>query len=148
MKSEAGCYSIDDLKNDGTAAWQGVRNYQARNFMMNDTHVGDLVLFYHSSSKPTGVYGLATVAAKSHVDETQFNTKDDHYDKKATKEKPIWYCVDIAYVQKFKEPITLDQIKFDPKLDGMMVRSRGSRLSIQPVSKMHYTHIVEMAGML
>jgi predicted RNA-binding protein with PUA-like domain len=143
MKSEGRCYSIDDLKRDKKTPWGGVRNYQARNFMVRDMKKGDLVLFYHSNSQPSGVYGIAKIASAAHPDETQFDKKDEHYDLKAVKEKPVWYCVDVAFVKKFKNPISLDAIKFNPKLEGMMVRMKGSRLSIQPVSEKHFRHITE-----
>lgn len=146
MKSEGDCYSIDDLKADKKTAWTGVRNYMARNFMVRDMAVGDQVLFYHSSSEPTGVYGLAKVVANAHVDETQFDKKDEHYDPKATREKPIWQCVDVAFVRKFSAPITLHELKLDPKLSGMMVLQKGSRLSIQPVSKEHFDRIVTLTN--
>jgi predicted RNA-binding protein with PUA-like domain len=143
LKSEGNCYSIDDLKRDKRTAWTGVRNYMARNFMVRDMQVGDQVLFYHSSSEPTGVYGLAKVAGAAHPDMTQFNKKDDHYDPKATKEKPIWHCVDVAFIKKLKAPVSLQELKLDPNLEGMLVRERGSRLSIQPVSEKHFTYIVK-----
>lgn len=147
IKSEASCYSIDDLKRDQKTAWTGVRNYQARNFM-RAMRPGDRVLFYHSSGTsdmPTGVYGLARVAAAAHTDETQFDKHDDHYDPKSTREKPIWECADMAFVKKFKNPVTLTQIKFEPALSGIMVAQHGSRLSVQPVSENHYQQIVSMA---
>jgi predicted RNA-binding protein with PUA-like domain len=143
MKSEGSCYSIDDLKRDKKTPWGGVRNYQARNFMMRDMDVGDMVLFYHSNDKPSGVYGIGKVVSEAHYDETQFDANDEHFDSKATREKPIWHCVDVAFVSKFKIPISLDTIKFDPKLEGMIVRNRGSRLSIQPVLEKHFLHIQE-----
>ncbi len=147
MKSEASCYSIDDLKKDKNTAWTGVRNYQARNFM-RAMHVGDLVLFYHSNGttkEPTGVYGVAKVCAVAHADETQFDKKDDHYDTKATRVQPIWECVDIAFVKQFKSPVRLDEIKFEPQLSGMMVVQRGSRLSVQPVAERHFKIITQMS---
>jgi predicted RNA-binding protein with PUA-like domain len=140
LKTEPNGYSIDDLKRDKKTPWGGVRNYQARNFMMQ-MQKGDLVLFYHSSCKPAGVYGIGRVASAAHPDETQFDAKSEYFDPKATKEKPVWYCADVAFVKKFKNPITLEMIKFDPKLEGMLVRARGSRLSIQPVSQKHFKHI-------
>ncbi len=146
MKSEGSCYSIDDLKRDKKTAWTGVRNYQARNFMRN-MELGDQVFFYHSNGtpkEPNGIYGLAKVSAKVHADESQFDKKDDHYDPKATHEKPIWECVDISFVKKFKEPVTLEQIKFEPGLSGMMLIQKGSRLSVQPVSERHYKIIIDM----
>jgi predicted RNA-binding protein with PUA-like domain len=148
IKSEAGCYGIDDLKKDKKTSWAGVRNYQARNFMMKGMEVGDGVLFYHSNGtkeNPAGVYGLAKVASKAYADETQFNKKDDHYDIKATKENPIWYCVDMAFVKKFKEPVLLFEIKIDPAFAGMPLLARGQRLSIMPVSKKHFENIVMLA---
>ena len=141
MKTEGGCYSIDDLKRDKTTAWEGVRNYMARNFMVRDMSLGDLVLFYHSSSDPTGIFGIAKVVKSAHPDESQFNKKDEHYDPKATREKPIWQCVDVAFVEKWKEPVTLLRMRLDPKLDGMVLLQRGSRLSIQPVSEKHFLHV-------
>lgn len=148
LKSEASCYSIDDLKHDKKTAWTGVRNYQARNFMC-DMNTGDLVLFYHSNgtpAEPTGVYGIAKVCTKAHPDETQFDKKDDHYDPKATRAKPIWECVDVQFVKKFTHPVTLLEIKFEPNLKGIMVTQKGSRLSIQPVSEKHFNEIVQLAS--
>jgi predicted RNA-binding protein with PUA-like domain len=143
LKSEGDCYSIDDLKRDKTTAWTGIRNYQARNFMRDDMKKGDLALFYHSSSKPTGVYGLAKISANAHSDDTQFSAKDDHYDPTSKKEDPRWMCVDVTFMKKFDEPVTLEEIKHDPNLAGMMVREQGSRLSVQPVSEKHFKYIVE-----
>ena len=145
MKSEPTCYSIDDLKNDKTEPWSGVRNYQARNFMRDDMEIGDKVLFYHSSCKVPAVVGLAKVCSKAYLDATALDKKDEHYDSKHTKDKPIWFNVDVSFVKKFEKDVTLDQIKFNPKLKGIMVSQRGSRLSIQPVSERHYEEIVRMA---
>jgi predicted RNA-binding protein with PUA-like domain len=147
IKSEGDCYSIDDFKKDRRTPWEGIRNYQARNYMTRDMKVGDLVLYYHSISEPTGVYGIAKVVSKAHPDESQFNKKDDMtFDSKATKEKPIWYCVDMAFVEKFKRPVSLVEIKKDPKLEGMVVRAKGSRLSVQPVSEKHFIHIRKLGS--
>ncbi len=145
MKSEADCYSIDDLKKDKSTSWGGVRNYQARNFMMRDMSVGDVVFFYHSGGTkeiPAGIYGLATVSKLAHPDITQFDKKNDHYDPKTTKEKPIWYCVDIKFSKKLKNPMTLAEVKFDPNLSGIMLAQTGSRLSIQPVSQKHGEYLI------
>lgn len=146
IKSEGACYSIDDLKRDKKTAWTGIRNYQARNFMRDDIRVGDLVLFYHSNGtpqSPSGIYGIAKVTSKPHPDETQFDKTDMHFDPKTKEGMPIWACVDMAFVKKFKEPISLDQIKSDRYLDGMEVRRTGSRLSVQPVSPKHYAYITQ-----
>lgn len=146
IKSEGDCYSIDDLKKDKKISWTGIRNYQARNFMRDDMKVGDLCLFYHSNGStesPTGIYGIAKVASAPHADETQFDKKDDHYDPKSKKENPTWVCVDMAFVRKFKAPVSLGDLKREKSLDGMEVRKQGSRLSIQPVSEKHFTYITE-----
>lgn len=142
IKSEGECYSIDDLKRDKKTAWAGVRNYQARNFMRDKMQVGDIALFYHSEGNPSGIYGLAKVVSKPHPDLTAQDVKDEHYDSKATKENPIWYCVDFAFIKKFKNHMSLAEIKGNPKLSQMIVAQRGSRLSITPVSKTHFDYIV------
>lgn len=146
VKSEESCYSIDDLKKDKKTSWTGIRNYQARNFMRDAMKIGDLVLFYHSSSDPTGVVGISKVASSAYGDMTSLDKKDDHYDPKSTKEKPIWVGFDLAFVQKLKNPVTLTQIKFDSKLEGIMVSKVGSRLSVQPVSKAHFNRILQLGG--
>ncbi len=146
IKSEGDCYSIDDLKRDKRTEWTGVRNYQARNFMRDGMHVGDLVLFYHSSAEPNGVYGIAKVVEAAHADKTQFDKKDQHYDPKSKKDAPQWVCVTVGFVKKFKEPVSLALIKFDQNLSGMMVRERGSRLSVQPVSEKHFKYIEKLAA--
>lgn len=147
IKSEGACYSIDDLKRDKKTPWEGVRNYQARNFMMNGMSVGDLALFHHSNGNdksPTGIYGIAKVVSKPHPDLSAQDKSHEHYDPKATKEKPIWYCVDFAYVKKFKRPLSLLEIKNDDVLKHMVVAQRGSRLSITPVSEIQFERIVEI----
>lgn len=146
VKSEESCYSIDDLKKDKKTAWTGIRNYQARNFIRDSMKVKDLVLFYHSSSEPTGVAGVSKVLSKPYADATAQNKKDDHHDPRSTKENPIWYCFDLGFVSKFKNIVTLSQIKFDPKLDGIAVAQQGSRLSVQPVSEKHFNRILELGS--
>jgi predicted RNA-binding protein with PUA-like domain len=144
VKTEPTAYSIDDLARDARTAWEGVRNYQARNFM-RDMRTGDLVLFYHSSCEVPGVYGIAKVVAPAHPDRSQFNAKDSHFDPKATKEKPIWECVDIAFVQKLAQPVPLVAIKRERALKGMVLVQPGSRLSVQPVTKDQFECIRAMA---
>ena len=145
VKSEASCYSIDDFKKDKKTEWTGIRNYQARNFMRDSMQVGDPVLFYHSSSEPNAVVGVAKVVKAAHPDVTALDKKDDHHDPKSTKENPIWYCVDLGFVEKFKIPLTLSQIKFRNELSDMMLVQTGSRLSVQPVSEKNFKKIVELA---
>lgn len=142
LKSEGDTYPITALKKDGTTPWTGVRNYRARNIMRDEMRVGDLCLFYHSSSDPMGVFGVAKVASKPYPDPTQFDKKSEYYDAKASREKPIWYLVDVAYVRTLRRPVTLSEIKADPALSGMML-TKPVRLSIQPVSPAHYAYIVE-----
>ena len=144
MKSEGDCYPISQLKEDKVTPWSGVRNYQARNFM-KEMKVGDMVLFYHSSTKPIGIYGLAKVVKGAHADITALNKRDDHYDERSTPEKPIWECVDVAYVKTFKEPVTMDEMKRHPELCAMGVFQRGSRLSVMPVAEKEYNFIISLA---
>ncbi len=146
VKSEPEVYSIDNLKKDKTTWWECVRNYQARNFMMNDMKVGDEVLFYHSNAEPTGIFGVAQVSKPASPDQTQFDKKSEYFDKKATKEKPIWYCVEIKYKSHLDRPITLSEIKTDKALGDMLVIKRGQRLSIQPVTKKNFEYIVSVTG--
>jgi predicted RNA-binding protein with PUA-like domain len=145
VKTEPGSYSIADLKRDKRVAWEGVRNYQARNFM-RDMKVGELVLFYHSSAEVVGVYGVAKVEAAAHADASQFDKKDSHFDPKATAAKPIWECVDLGFVEQFKEPIPLGALRAEPALRGMLLLQQGSRLSVMPVSEREFKHIRELAA--
>ncbi|MFA6050786.1 MAG: EVE domain-containing protein [Candidatus Paceibacterota bacterium] len=145
IKTEAECYSIDDLKRDRRIPWEGVRNYTARNFMRDSMKVGDIALFYHSNTD-MGIYGLAKVVSKPHPDLSAQNKRDEHYDPKATKENPIWYCVDFAFLKKFKTYLSLPDIKADQVLSGMVVAQKGSRLSITPVSEKQYKRILELLG--
>jgi predicted RNA-binding protein with PUA-like domain len=135
MKSEPGTYSIADLKRDGTTCWEGVRNYQARNWIRDDMHVGDGVLFYHSQMQPIGIYGIAEVVRTAYPDDTAFDPASKYYDPKSDPANPTWLMVDLAYVATFDPPITLEALKKTPGLDTMMVIQRGSRLSVQPVTR-------------
>lgn len=142
MKSEPESYGIDHLRRDKSTAWNGVRNFQARNYM-REMRAGDQVLFYHSNSKVPGVYGIAKVVKEAYPDPTQFDPKSDYYDKRATEAKPIWDLVNIAFVKKFDVPVTLSDIRIDSSLGKMMILSPGSRLSVTPVSSEHYAIILE-----
>ncbi len=142
IKTEAAMYSIDDLARDKRVPWTGIRNYQARNFIRDGMKVGDLCLFYHSVAEP-GIYGIAKVASKPHADLTAQDKKDEHYDPKSTKENPIWMCVDVQFVKKFKRPVSLVELKAERELGGMLVLAKGSRLSVMPVSERHFKYIVE-----
>jgi len=142
MKSEPDVYSIDDLRRDGKTMWDGVRNYQARNFMRDKMQGGDLVFYYHSNAEPSGIAGIAKVAGKSYPDPTAFDKKDVHFDPKSKKENPTWYLVDIAFVNKFKRFLALEEIKKMNGLEGMLLTQKGSRLSVQPVSEKHWETIL------
>lgn len=141
MKSEPDVYSIDDLARDGQTMWDGVRNYQARNFMRDQMKSGDLVFFYHSNADPSGIAGIAKVSGKSYPDPTAFDKKDVHFDPKSKKEKPTWYLVDLVFYKKFKKFIALDELKKMPYLEGMLLLQKGSRLSVQPVTEKHWNLI-------
>ena len=146
MKSEPDVFSIDQFKKDKTTSWTGVRNYQARNFMMKDMAVGDLVLFYHSKATPPGVAGLGKIVKAAEPDKEQFDKKSEYFDPKATKEKPIWFCVDVGYDSHFKSFVSLQELRDNPKLADMLVLQKGSRLSIQPVEEKHFKEVVKMGG--
>ncbi len=145
IKSEEGCYSIDDFKKDKKVSWEEIRNYQARNYMVRDMSVGDLAFFYHSMGNPTGVAGIAKVSSKPHPDLSQFDKKSEYFDPKSKIENPTWQCVDFSFVEKFPRIVSLEEIKKDKNLSGIVVAAKGSRLSIQPVSEKHFKRIVELS---
>ncbi len=145
MKSEPLRYGIDHLKRDKKTAWTGVRNFQARNYMQKDMRVGDVVLFYHSNCKDPGIYGLAKVIREAYPGPSQFDTTGHYFEPRATKEKPVWYVVDIAFVQKFKTPILLSEIREHSEFSRMMILRPGSRVSITPVDESHARAIIDMA---
>lgn len=144
MKSEPGVYSIDDLKADGETMWDGVRNYQARNFMRDGMKVGDRVLYYHSNASPPGVAGVAEVVKESYPDHTAQDPDSGYFDEKATEDDPRWFMVDIKFVRKLPRMVTLHEMKDDPALNGMVVTG-GSRLSVQPVEKAHFERVLAVA---
>lgn len=144
MKSEPHCYSIDDLKRDGSSQWEGVRNYQARNFMMKDMKLNDTVLFYHSNAKPPGIAGLAKVCKLAYPDYFAWDETSDYYDPRSTPESPIWHMVDVSFIKKFPRELSLHQLKEYPELADMLLLQKGSRLSIQPVKKEHFDFILSL----
>lgn len=141
IKSEPETYGIEHLEADKKTAWTGVRNFLARNYMRDKMRVGDKVLFYHSSCKIPGVYGIAQVASMPYPDPTQFDATSPYFEPRVTREKPVWYVVDIAFVSRLREPYTLTNIRANPKLRSMAILVPGSRLSITPVSAEHFTAI-------
>lgn len=145
MKSEPETYSIEDLKREGKTCWDGVRNYQARNLMRDEMRVGDGVLFYHSREKPMGVYGIAEIVREAYPDDSAFDPQDKHYDPKSDPANPTWMMVDIGYVGTLETPVTLDMLKQTPGLEKMLVIQRGSRLSVQPVTKKEWDIVLGMS---
>jgi predicted RNA-binding protein with PUA-like domain len=143
MKCEPAAYTIDDLERDGSTSWEGVRNYQARNFM-RDMRTGDKVLFYASNADPSGVTGLAEVSREAYPDASATKKGSDYYDPKSTPEEPIWVMVDIAFAGKFAEVVPLETLKKAPGLEKMVVTQKGSRLSVQPVTKSEYDIVVKL----
>ncbi len=144
MKTEPGVYSIDDLRRDGHTAWEGVRNFQARNFLRDAIKKGDEVLFYHSNAEPSGVAGTGRIKKEGTPDSSALDKKDIHFDSRSTREKPIWFMVDVEFTGKFKNFIPLEALKSKKKLSGMLVTQRGSRLSVQPVTRDHFETVVRM----
>lgn len=145
MKTEPGAFSIDDLaaSPDQTTPWDGVRNYQARNFMRDEMRLGDRVLFYHSVKSP-GIVGEAEVVRESYPDFTAWDPEDSHFDPRSTPEKPLWFMVDIRLVQIFSAPLPLKFLRTVSGLEGMELLRKGSRLSVQPVREEEYTRILEL----
>lgn len=140
-KTEPSAFSIEDLRRVGRTAWEGVRNYSARNHL-REAKVGDGVLFYHSSANPTAVVGTAKIVKTAYPDPSQFDPKSDYYDKLAKPEEPRWSLVDIEFVEEFDNPVTLDEMKKMPELKGMVLLKRG-RLSVQPVTAAEWAAIVK-----
>ncbi len=148
FKSEPGEYSFSDLlkEPDRTDYWDGIRNYQVRNMLRDEIKAGDRVLFYHSSARPMAVVGTATVVREAYPDPTAFDPADKHYDPKSNPNAPTWLMVDIKAEQEFARPVTLEEIKQNPKLQDMLLVRRGVRLSIQPVSKEAWDEIVSLGA--
>lgn len=145
MKSEPDVYSIDDLARERVGTWEGVRNFQARNFMRTMRR-GDLALFYHSNAAPPGVVGVMKIAKEAYVDPTQFDPKSPYYDAKSPAAAPRWDRVDVRFVKKLARQITLDELKLDPACAEMLVIRRGMRLSVQPVTPAEFAHVVARGG--
>ena len=138
MKCEPEAYTIDDLARDGVTGWEGVRNYQARNFLRDQMQVGDGVLFYASNASPSGVTGLAEVARSGYPDPCQFQPGHEYFDGKSRPDAPIWFSVDIRFVERFPSIVSLEDLKATRGLEQMQVTRRGNRLSVQPVTKAEF----------
>jgi len=144
MKCEPSAYSIDDLARDGETSWEGVRNYQARNFIRDGMQVGDGVLFYASNAEPSGVTGLAEIARPAYPDAFAWKKGHEYFDPASTPEKPVWYSVDIRFVERFPGMVSLDTLKTTPGLEEMVVTKKGSRLSIQPGTKREFDVVTRL----
>jgi predicted RNA-binding protein with PUA-like domain len=147
MKSEPSVYSIDDLERDGETGWEGVRNYQARNFMREAMRPGDWVLFYHSNAEPPGIAGLARVVSEcAEPDPTQFDPSSPYHDPVSEPDDPRWWMVRVGFVERFARLLPLERLRAEPALAGMALLRRGQRLSVQPVTLAELRRVLELAG--
>lgn len=146
MKSEPTCFSIDDLRNapQQITCWDGVRNYQARNFMRDEMQVGDQVFFYHSNCQPPGIAGIAEIVRSAYPDHTAWDPESEHPDPKSTSEHPRWFMVDIQFREKFKQILPLEALKHHPELNAMLLLRKGNRLSVLPLSSQEWTFILTL----
>jgi predicted RNA-binding protein with PUA-like domain len=145
MKSEPEAFSITDLERVKVSLWDGVRNYQVRNMLRDQMHVGDRALFYHSNTKEIGCVGVMEIVRAAYPDPTQFDSVSQYFDAASKPENPRWLAVDVQFVEAFARVVTLAEIKHDPTLRGMLVAVPGSRLSVTPVSKNHFDRICMLA---
>jgi predicted RNA-binding protein with PUA-like domain len=148
FKTDPAVFSLEDLKKckNQTTCWDGVRNYQARNFIRDEMKTGDDILFYCSQSEPNAVFGICTIVKNAYPDPSQFNPKDKHYFPSSDPENPSWYAVDIKYMKGFKNPVSLSDIKANTKLKNMRLVQKGSRLSVMPVTKQEFDEVLKMGG--
>lgn len=145
MKSEPDVFGIDDLKKVKKEPWDGVRNYQARNFMRDEMTKGDKILFYHSNTKVPGVVGIMEVSKEAFPDHTSWDKKSKYYDPKSTEENPRWFMVEVKYVKKFPRTVSLQEMKEMKPLSEMKILQKGNRLSITPVTKKEFDSIVKVS---
>ncbi len=146
VKSEPDAFSFADLcaSEQQTTCWDGVRNYQARNFMRDGMQRGDLVLFYHSSTEPAAIVGVAEVVREAYADHTALDPRDPHYDPKSKADSPTWMMVDLRAVEPLVHPLTLAELRGVKGLDAMVLLQRGSRLSVQPVTAKEWAIVYRM----
>ncbi len=144
-KSEPAVYSIDDLRRDGATLWDGVRNYQARNFLRS-MQVNDRVLFHHSSGDPSGVVGTAVVVGVAQPDPTQFDPRSDGFDEASKRDDPRWCAVTVRFESRFVAPVTLQMLRADRALSGMRILQRGNRLSVTPVTAAEFARVLKLGG--
>jgi len=144
MKSEPDAFSIDDLQRKGQEAWDGVRNYQARNFMRDGMRPGDKVFFYHSNCAEPGIVGIAEVATDAYPDPSQFNPKSKYFDAASSRDNPRWMLVDVKFVKKLKRTLSLKELQAQPALADMALVRKGNRLSVMPVEKAEWDYIINL----
>jgi predicted RNA-binding protein with PUA-like domain len=144
MKSEPDEFSIGDLKKRKKEPWTGVRNYQARNFMKS-VELNDIVLFYHSNCPEPGIVGLARVSKTAFIDPTQFDPNSEYYDEKSPRANPRWFCIEVSFLEKFKQTITLPELRENKKLKQLLILRPGNRLSVTPVTLVDYKEIKKMS---
>ncbi len=144
LKTEPSAYSFEQLRSDGTTPWTGVRNFQARNNMM-EMRLGDLGLFYHSSVAQPAAVGVCEVVKTAYPDFTQFDRNSDYFDGRTKPDKPIWFMVDVAFNEAFEHPVTLARMRAEPRLVGMPLLRRGQRLSVQPVMPHEWKIVLELS---
>jgi predicted RNA-binding protein with PUA-like domain len=144
FKSEPHAYSFDDLERDGTTPWSGVRNFVARNNML-EMKRGDRGLFYHSSIAEPAAIGICEVVREAYPDFTAFDPRSEYYDRKSKPEKPLWQMVDVRFVERLPKAVTLAQMRDEPRLVGMALLRRGQRLSVQPVTPHEWSTILALA---
>lgn len=146
IKSEPDVYSIDDLEKDKKTYWDGVRNYQARNFMRDEMKKGDQVIFYHSNTEPPAAVGICEVVKEGYPDFTAFDPDDNHYDPKSKEDNPTWMMVDVKFLKKFNKLVPITDMKENPKLKDMKLVQRGNRLSVMPLTKSEFDEIIKMGS--
>lgn len=147
MKTEPNVFSITDLKNckNQTEPWDGIRNYQARNYMRDDMKIGDKIFIYHSNCDIIGIVGVATVASEPYPDFTQFDEKSKYFDAKSSKDNPRWILVDVKYEYEYTKTIALAELKNYTELEDMRLLQKGNRLSMFPVDEKHFKFINKLA---
>tara|TARA_Y100000588_G_scaffold357887_1_gene415539 strand:- start:6538 stop:6990 length:453 start_codon:yes stop_codon:yes gene_type:complete len=144
MKSEPDTYSIDDLQSFGVDHWDGIRNYQVRNFFRDSMQVGDKAFFYHSNCKEPGIVGTMEIASRAYPDHTAFDPSEKYFDRKSDPENPRWLMVDVRYLRHLDRMITLGELRQQKQIADMKLLQRGNRLSVLPLSKKEWQYILDM----
>ena len=144
MKSEPDTYSIDDLQSFGVDHWDGIRNYQVRNFFRDQMQVGDQAFFYHSNCKVPGIVGTMEIASKAYPDHTAFDPNEKYFDSKSDPVNPRWFMVDVRYIRHLDRMITLGELRLQKQIADMKLLQRGNRLSVLPLSKREWQYILDM----